>query len=318
MSDADYRPTADLRHLRTRAEMLGRLRAFFSDRGFLEVETPLLSVDTIVDVHIEPFELSDDGRSRWLQTSPEFAMKRLLASGADAIYQVCKAFRRGESGALHNEEFTLVEWYRAGDSYEAGMQFLAELTSMMLSIETVERLSFASAFARTVGLDPHCADASALCEAAKSMGLSVDEDFSAFRDDWLDLLMSHCVQPHLGVDSPVIVFDYPASQAALAQIRPDDPPVAERFELFYRGVELANGYHELSSAAEFRSRMAANNVARQERGKAALPETSRLLSAMEAGLPACSGCALGWDRLVMLALEANSLEQVIAFPGCRA
>ena len=323
MSD-DFRPTASWEILRLRAGLLRRLRQFFDDRGFLEVETPILSHDTVVDRHLDPFCVplggpADHGpRVGWLQTSPELAMKRLMAAGGQAIYQVSRVFRQGEQGTLHNPEFTLVEWYHAGDGLDAGMQRTGELCEFLLGCPAAQRISYRAAFVEHVGLDPHAAPIEALKTAARQCGSPPEGLADADRDGWLDWLITERVQPHLGIDRPALLFDYPASQAALATVRPDNPPVAERFELYISGIELANGYHELLDAEELRRRSAAANVLRRGDGKPPLPEENRLLAAMAAGLPACVGVALGFDRLVMLAAAATSLRDVIAFPFDRA
>jgi elongation factor P--(R)-beta-lysine ligase len=311
----DFRPSASWEHLRLRADLLRRLREFFHRRGFLEVETPILSADTVVDRHLDPFSVTAHGRTLWLQTSPEFGMKRLLAAGGPAIYQVSRVFRQDEQGPLHNPEFTLVEWYRAGDGPDKGMQLTSELCDQLLARGLAERLSYAEAFGRYAGLDPHTAPTAVLMTAAKTgptpppASLAADD-----RDGWLEWLLVERVQPHLGVARPTLLYNYPASQAALARIDPGPPPVAERFELYVSGIELANGYHELLCAAELRRRIAVANAQRQADGKSPLPSESRLLAAMEAGLPPAGGVALGFDRLVMLAVGAKTVAEVIAFP----
>ena len=321
----DFRPTASWTNLRLRADLLRRLREFFHARGFLEVETPLLSAETVIDRHLEPFPVRGNvnstgpGSTHWLQTSPEFAMKRLLAAGAEAIYQVTRAFRQSELGPLHNPEFTIVEWYRRGDTMGQGMQFLSDLCDELLGLGPAERISYREAFERYAGIDPHTSEMPSIRAAAESAGVGIpagmrDDD----RDAWLDLLLSERVGPRLGIDRPTIMFDYPAGQAALARVRDEAPPVAERFELFVEGVELANGYHELLDPAILRERNAENNTRRNRDGKPRLPEESRLLAAMESGLPASVGVALGFDRLVMLAAGAKRLDEVIAFPFDRA
>ena len=317
----DFRPTASWENLRLRADLLRKTREFFHRHGLLEVETPLLSADTVVDRHLDPFGVTVEstGRQLWLQTSPEFCMKRMLADGARAIYQITRAFRQDELGPLHNPEFTIVEWYRVGDGPDEAMRLLADLCETLLDRGPVERISYAEAFGRHVGLDPHTADTRMLVRAAKQHAirrppsLSVDD-----RDGWLDLLLVELVEPHLGNTAPVIVYDYPASQAPLARIRPDEPPVAERFELYVAGIELANGYHELVDPAELERRNAENNRRRLADGRRPLPERSRLLAAMQSGLPSAAGVALGFDRLAMLAAGATSLDAVIAFPLDRA
>jgi len=360
VAPTDFRPAATWSILRRRAELLRELREFFDRRGFLEVETPILSADIVVDRHLDPLSaiLPDDprrpdiGRRLWLHTSPEFAMKRLLAAASEpgaatAIYQVAHVFRAGERGRLHNPEFTMVEWYRVGDDMAAGMSLLSDLCESLLKTGPAERISYRDAFLRWVGIDPLTADGPALAAVAAGRDLAIPDGLLLDdRDAWLELLFVELVQPNLGqvpnmpseigrIDNPsyraAIVYDYPASQAALARTRPcmshdavHDPParepplVAERFELFVRGVELANGYHELLDATELRCRFAAANAQRAAGGKPRLPEESRLLAALEHGLPPCSGTALGFDRLVMLAVGAQSIDEVIAFPIERA
>ncbi len=325
-TDPDFRPTAPWENLRLRAELLAKTRAFFAGRGFLEVETPLLSADVVVDRHLDPLAvtLPDDprrpeaGRRLWLQTSPEFAMKRLLAAGAMDIYQITRAFRAGEIGRLHNPEFTIVEWYRAGEAMHEGIELLSELADALLALGAAERISYREAFERHAGIDPHRATPAELAALATARGLAPSEGLArGDRDEWLNLLLAELVEPHLGVSRPAILYDYPASQAALAETA-GDPPVAKRFELYVRGVELANGYQELLDGEILRRRNHAANAARAAEGKPPLPEESRLLAAMEHGLPACTGVALGFDRLVMLAAGASSLAEVLAFPIERA
>ena len=311
-------PTADWPTLRLRAELLRRTREFFDGRGFLEVETPLLSADTVVDRHLDPFAVQVGKQVSYLQTSPEFAMKRLLAAGGEAIYQITKAFRQEELGPLHNPEFTLVEWYRAGDGLTEGMNLLDELCQAVLQRGPARQVSYRQAFLEHAGIDPLTAPLRALRAAASKTGTPPESLRHDDRDGWLDLILVEQVQPHLGRDQPAILYDYPASQSALARIRDEDPPVAERFELFVAGMELANGYHELLDPQVLRRRNATNNAARVADGKQPLPEESRLLAAMEAGLPQSAGVALGFDRLVMVAAGAERLDQVMPFPFGRA
>jgi lysyl-tRNA synthetase class 2 len=322
----DFLPTASWQNLRLRAELLSRTRSFFAERDFLEVETPLLSADTVVDRHIDPLGvvLPHDprrpaiGRSMWLQTSPEFGMKRLMAAGAERIYQITRAFRAGEAGALHNPEFTIVEWYRRGDSMQEAMALTSDLAESLLGLGPAQRVSYADAFIEYVGVDPRTATRDALVEAAHGHGISISDALAASdRDALLNVLLAERVEPGLGRERPTILHGYPASQAALARIS-GEPPVAERFELYVRGVELANGYHELADPDMLRKRIRAANALRLADGKPPLPEYSRLLAAMAHGLPDCSGVALGFDRLVMLAAGATGLSEVIAFPHDRA
>ncbi|MCE5269402.1 MAG: EF-P lysine aminoacylase GenX, partial [Planctomycetaceae bacterium] len=267
------------------------------------------------------------GRRLWLQTSPEFHMKRMLAAGSGRIYEVARVFRQDEVGPLHNPEFTLIEWYQPGEGLEAGMQFTSDLCEAVLHSDgaqdrghiAAERISYREAFERYVGIDPLEADDAALVATVRRYGIDAPASLDAAdRDGWLDLLMVERIQPHLGAERPALLYDYPASQAALARVRPEDSRVAERFELYIRGVELANGYHELLDPAELRARNEQTNTQRVADGKPALPVESRLLKAMEAGLPASVGVALGFDRLVMLAAGARSIAEVVAFPFDRA
>jgi elongation factor P--(R)-beta-lysine ligase len=322
----DFLPTASWANLRLRCELLARTRAFFAARGFLEVETPLLSADVVVDRHLDPLSVvlphdprhPEIGRRLWLQTSPEFGMKRLMAAGGEAIYQITRAFRAGEAGQRHNPEFTIVEWYRRGDSMADGMQLLSDLAEVLLELGAAELLSYAEAFEKHAGLDPHRATAAEFAELARDRRISISESLlHADRDGWLNLLLTHLVEPHLGQTRPTILFDYPASQAALAQVR-GEPPLAERFELYVRGMELANGYHELVDPRVLRQRNRQANSARITEGKPPLPEESRLLAAMERGLPDCTGVALGFDRVAMLSARAQSLAEVMPFPIDRA
>lgn len=329
---SDFRPSASLETLQCRGEMLKQIRRFFDDRGFLEVETPLLSHDVVVDRHLDPLAVTlfadprepDIGPRLWLQTSPEFAMKRLLAAGATAIFQICKAFRGGgETGPRHNPEFTMVEWYRVGDDYAGGRQLLSDLAEDMLQRDPAEQLTFRDAFLRHAGIDPHAATLADLLRLATERGLIGLADAERFesdddRDAALDLLLTQLVEPRLGIGRPTILYDYPATQSALARVRQEDPPIAERFELYVDGVELANGYHELLDPAVLRERNQVNNQHRLADRKQPLPAESRLLAAMENGLPPCSGVALGFDRLAMVVLGAQTIAEVVAFPIDRA
>jgi lysyl-tRNA synthetase class 2 len=329
MTDAlsDFGPSAGWENLHRRAALLRQVRRFFDERGFLEVDTPLLSRDTVVDQHLDPLSVRliedpccpEQGTVYWLQTSPEYCMKRLLSAGATAIYQVTRAFRGAERGPLHNPEFTMVEWYRVGDDMNAGMQLLDDLIQTALGRGPAERLSYADAFRRAVGVDPGLCSIAELAGAAHQQGLQAQAPWHPDdRDAWLDWLLVTCVEPTLGRQRPTMLYDYPASQAALAVVRPEAVPVAERFELYVDGIELANGYHELTDADLLADRTRRANQARAADGKYALPETSRLLDAMHHGLPASTGVALGFDRLLLVALGATDLSQVMAFPIDRA
>ncbi|MBN2290950.1 MAG: EF-P lysine aminoacylase GenX [Pirellulales bacterium] len=319
----EFRPTANWKNLHLRARLLQRVREFFDSRGFLEVETPILSADTVVDRHLDPFWIEDDTSSRrlWLQTSPEFAMKRLLASGGEAIYQITRAFRREERGVMHNPEFTIVEWYRVGDGLKEGMRLLSDLAEATLGRGQAVPISYREAFEQYASINPHKATTEELDRAVRDHGIRPPDGMNPLDlDGRLNLLLVECVEKHLGTSSPAILYDYPAGQAALARIRMDeaDGPVAERFELYIDGIELANGYHELTDADELRHRNARVNRQRAADGKALLPENSRLLDAMDAGFPSSTGVALGFDRLVMVAAGANNIAEVMSFPIDRA
>jgi len=325
----DWRPGADLATLRLRAELLARIRAFFATRDVLEVETPLLSAAAITDPHLASFATVYSGpgprygQTLYLHTSPEFPMKRLLAAGSGCIYQIARVFRDGEAGRRHNPEFTLLEWYRVGFDHHRLMTEVAKLATLLLrdrlSLAEPEWLSYRQAFERHLDLNPHRATVAELAAAAERQGVPIPSGMPADDiDPWLDLLLTQRIEPHLGQGRLCFLYDYPASQAALARLRPGDPPVGERFELYLYGVELANGFHELGDAVEQRRRFEAENAARQAQGLPVTPVDEYLLAALEAGLPDCAGVALGFDRLVMLAAGKNSLAEVLAFPFERA
>ncbi|HEY4234092.1 MAG TPA: EF-P lysine aminoacylase EpmA [Lacipirellulaceae bacterium] len=301
-------PFPSLATLTKRSDLLRQLREFFYERAFIEVQTPLLADEVIPELHIEPFRVESGG---FLQASPELYMKQLLVAGAKAIFQVTRSFRQGERGQLHNPEFTLVEWYRVGDDMDGGIELLDELTRTLLGTPPAKRTSYATAFQEHVGLCPHTATLDQLNAAASAAPQGIN---SANRDEWLNLLLATRIEPQMGRDRPEILFHYPASQAALAKttIGPTAYEVAERFELYYHGIELANGYHELADAGELRARFEAVNAARAADGRRALPLPERWLAAMNQGLPACTGVALGFDRLFMLAIGAKSIDEVMA------
>ncbi len=319
-----FRSSARIEFLEHRATLLKKLRRFFDDQGFVEVQTPVLSRDTVIDRHIDLLSLEmawpeADMPKRWyLQSSPEAAMKRLLACGMQKIYQVGPVFRAGERGTHHNPEFTMAEWYRVGDDLEAGLSLLDDLTRLLLDTAPCKRLQYVQAFHNQTGLDVRVATIAELAQRAIDLGVVDRPTWSDDWDDWVNLIFSTSVQPKLGHDGPVLVTHFPASQAALAQLSKDDLRVAERFELFFRGVELANGYHELLNGDVLRDRNRKANADRIRDGKSALPEDSFLLEAMDAGLPNATGCALGFDRVAMLACGSRQLSDVLAFPIDRA
>jgi lysyl-tRNA synthetase class 2 len=309
-----FAPSASLAALQQRAALLKNLRKFFDERGFFEVETPLLANEIIPELHIEPIRTANGD---FLQSSPELHMKRLVASGTTAIYQVTRSFRQDERGALHNPEFTIVEWYRVGDDLQAGIDLLDELITKLIATPSAARTTYAEAFGRTLNINPHTATVAEMATVAIASGVNVPSEMLANdRDEWLNLLLATRVESQLGRDRPEILYHYPASQASLAKVATTDAgyEVAERFELYYRGIEIANGFHELGDAAELRRRFKAVNVARVADGCSALPLPESLLAALEHGLPPCTGCALGFDRLVMLSEGARSINEVMAFP----
>jgi elongation factor P--(R)-beta-lysine ligase len=302
-------PSSKLAALEQRADLLRRLRHFFVQRGFLEVETPLVSDEVIPELHIEPLQLADGS---FLQASPELHMKRLLAAGAEAIFQVTRAFRAGERGPLHNPEFTIVEWYRVGDDMAAGIDLVDELMQSLLGTAPARRTTYAATFERLVGINPHTASIAELSEVEKAPAGMDPAD----RDEWLNLILAKRIESQLGRDRPEIIYHYPRTQAALAQTVTNEAGqnLAERFELYYHGVELANGYHELGDAQEQRRRFEQVNAARLADGRPALPLPVSLLAALEQGLPDCTGVALGFDRLAMLAIGAETIQKVLPYP----
>jgi elongation factor P--(R)-beta-lysine ligase len=329
----DWRPSASAQRLLHRAALLRRVREFFAARGVTEVDTPLVVNAPVSDVHIHSATVrlaADAGAAAlapplFLHTSPEYAMKRLLAAGSGDIYQVCHVVRGEERGRLHNPEFTLIEWYRIGFSLGELMDELEALVRELLGAAapvSSERISYREAFLRELDLDPLVASDAALAQAAQPLALAgagrtrgAGDAFS--RDDWLELLMGAMVGPRLGREALTFVHGYPASQAALARLDPADPRVAQRFELYCAGLELANGFHELAAAPEQRTRFEADNARRHHLGLPVFPLDERLLAALPA-LPDCVGVALGFDRTLMLAAGAAHIEEVLPFPTGRA
>jgi len=324
----DWRPSATPEALRERAALLSRAREFFAVRSVLEVDTPLVVNSPVSDVHIASAAVALSGEQAasgaaapllYLHTSPEYAMKRLLAAQLGDIYQICHVVRGNERGRLHNPEFTLIEWYRVGFSLAALMDEVEALVRVLLGPahrrRRSERLSYREALVRELALDPFSAPDATLLEAARRLGLESD---GANRDDLLEFLMGVGVGPRLGRGALTFVHGYPATQAALARLDPEDPRAALRFELYCEGMELANGFHELTSAPEQRARFERDNAERQRTGQPVRPPDERLLAALAAGLPDCAGVALGFDRTLMLAVGAKHIDEVLAFPTGRA
>jgi lysyl-tRNA synthetase class 2 len=317
-----WRPTAGIAALRRRAQALRSTREFFNSRQVLEVETPAMVNAPVSDVNLGSVSVNVPGRDAplFLHTSPEYAMKRLLAAGSGDIYQICRVYRGAERGRQHNPEFTMLEWYRLGFTLEDLMREVADLTRELLGAAQlpVEFLSYRDALRRHAGFDPFEADIAELQRAAQALGLSADHARVASRDELLDLIVGAQVGPALGAATLTFLHRYPASQAALARLDADDPRVALRFELYHHGVELANGYHELTNGAEQRLRFAADQKTRASRGLPTFALDAHLLSALDAGVPDCAGVALGFDRVLMLAMGATNIDQVLAFPTERA
>ena len=320
----DWKPTANLKALRLRAELYALLRRFFAERGVLEVETPVLSSAGNTDPNIESFALRFDGpraageATRWLRTSPEFPLKRLLAAGVGDCYELGRVFRNGEAGKRHNPEFTMLEWYRVGMNHHQLMDEVSELLKAALTLAgrraTVRETSFRQLYLDKFGFDPLLAPEQELRSPLQVYDIN---PAGLTRDDWLDLLMTHLIQPSIPSNRILLVYDYPATQCALARLRPGDPPVAERFEVFLGQLEVANGYHELNDAAEQRQRFEADLERRRARHAATPALDERLLASLPK-LPACAGVALGVDRLLMALMGTDKISDVVAFPFDRA
>ena len=324
-----WMPSCSPDALLRRARLLAGIRRFFAEREVLEVETPLLCQTGVTDPHLHAFTTrfhlpgAGLGREMYLQTSPEFAMKRLLASGSGSIYQICKAFRNEESGRHHNPEFTLLEWYRVGFSLSDLMDeidaLLAAVCREGLPLGVAERLAYAGIFERHLGIDPLAVSLDDFSRCARQRELPEAEALCGDdRGAWLDLLFSYFVQPHLGRGRLSFVYGYPACLPSLARENPDDPRVVERVEVFLGGLELGNGFHELADAEEQEARFDADLSERLGRGVALPPKDERLLAALRSGLPDCSGMAIGLDRLLMLLAGEEAIGGVLAFPVERA
>lgn len=317
----NWQPSAEMITLRQRADVIKKIRHFFENRGVLEVDTPIMCKATGTDPHIEsiPALFSNLGESHhltcYLQTSPEFAMKRLLAAGSGPIYQINKAFRNGEVGKIHNPEFTMLEWYRPGFDHHALMDEVDELFKTILHCDAAERFTYRELFQHYLEIDPVYASIDDLRHCVEEQGLEADLALS--HDGWLQLIMSHFIEPQLGYQTPTFIYDFPAAQASLARLNPDNPSVAERFEVYVNGMELANGFHELLDADEQRKRFLDNLHDRAAENLPTVPLDELFLSALKHGLPDCSGVALGIDRLIMLALKKSSIQEVLSFDFSR-
>lgn len=312
-----WRPSASLDTLRARAELLARTRMFFAARGVMEVDTPILSAHATVDFHIDSVRTAD---GRWLHTSPEFAMKRLLTAGSGPIWQLCHVFRAGDLGRHHNPEFLMLEWYRPGWDHH---QLMDEIVALLVAVGVapagvVDRMTYRDAWLEHAGVDPFDSELPDLVRALASRADPPEASGDFDRDAWLDFGMGFVVGPKLGIEAPCFVHDFPASQAALARVRGGDPPLAERFELFWKGQELANGFHELGDPAEQRRRFEADQQRRSRQEREVPPFDANLIDALAAGFPDCAGVALGVDRLLMLLLGLPEIAAAMPFDYGRA
>lgn len=308
----DWQPSASIATLQQRAHILHQIRQFFHERAIMEVETPLLCQHTVTDPYIDSFAIANHQPPYYLQTSPEYAMKRLLAAGSGPIYQISKAFRQEEQGSLHNPEFTLLEWYRPDFDHHALMDETDALLQRLLKTPAAEKVSYRDLFLMHLDIDPHNCNLDLLLHLVQQrVELSTTTGLTG--DDCLNLLLTHVIEPSLGHKTPVFIYDYPASQAALAKIRQGSPSVAERFELYIDGIELANGFHELQDANEQYHRFNRDLTIRRKLNKASPTIDRRFIASLEAGLPDCSGVALGLDRLIMLACKHSAVNTSISF-----
>jgi len=316
----DWAPTASLENLRARAEMLATIRQYFAEQNVLEVDTPSLSSAANTDLNIDSISAHYHGPLApvdllYLHTSPEFPMKRLLASGCGAIYQICKVYRDDECGRYHNPEFSLLEWYRPSFDQHALMAEVDALVSLVLGVSdtSLRKLTYQQAFVEAVSFDPLSSDNATFEHCAQQHAMNVVGMDGATHDEWLDLLMDQVVIPALG-KGRIFIYDYPASQASLARLDPDDNRFAQRFELYIDGIELVNGFHELTDAAQQQQRFEKDNTKRQYASKPIMPIDENFIEALKVGLPDCAGVALGLDRLLMLKVGASDIKQVLAFP----
>jgi lysyl-tRNA synthetase class 2 len=321
MSTGNWQPTATIDTLKRRAQLLADVRRFFAARQVLEVETPVLSQAAPTATYLDSFEAQylppgSEPQSYYLQTSPEFLMKRLLAAGSGDIYQIARVFRNGELGRLHNPEFTMLEWYRPALDYHGLMDEVDALLQQVAGLPAALKFSYQTLFEQYLKLDPLQAEEDSLKQTALASIKGLPDDWQSDRDGWLEMLMSEVIEPALAkLKQPVIVYDFPASQAQLARIMQKESgvSVAARFEVFAGGLELANGYDECLDAAELEQRFEADNRQRQQQGKSVMPLDVRLLAAIEHGLPPCTGVAIGLDRLMLLITGLNQLEAVQSF-----
>lgn len=294
-----------------RAKTLAKIRNFFAMRSVTEVETPLLSHATNPSPYLNSF--CCDGL--YLQTSPEFAMKRLLAAGSGDIYQICKAFRRDELGRLHNPEFTMLEWYRIGFTHHDLMHEVGDLLKLVLNVNKTESFSYEQIFTEILHLNPYTSSINELKIVAKLNNLEIHDLTECLNQDydtWLQILFTHLIEPKIGLEFPVFIYDFPESQAMLARVRDENPRVASRFEVYFQGVELTNGFHELNDTVIQRARFLQDLEARKNLNLPPVPLDENFLAALPE-LPDCSGVAIGVDRLLLLTAKCNSLDDVLCY-----
>ncbi|MPW37694.1 elongation factor P--(R)-beta-lysine ligase [Vibrio sp. B1Z05] len=324
MTISNWQPSASIQALKRRAEIVAKIRQFFAQRNVLEVDTPAMSHATVTDIHLHTFQTEfvgpgyADGKKLYFMTSPEFHMKRLLAAGSGCIYQIAKAFRNEEAGRYHNPEFTLLEWYRVGFDHHDLMDEMEQLLQLVLGCNKAHRMTYQQAFLSVLNVCPLEASMSELKAVAVSLGLADIAETESDRDTLLQLLFSVGVEEKIGQEAPAFVYDFPASQAALAKINAGDKRVADRFEVYFKGIELANGFHELDNPEEQLRRFEDDNTKRQQMGLTPQPIDYHLIEALRHGLPQCSGVALGIDRLIMLACQQQHINDITAFTFSRA
>ena len=323
----DWHPVCSIEILRLRAQVFDDIRRFFSARGVLEVETPLLGHGSGTDPQLDFFTTDYCSpplqHTLFLQTSPEFAMKRLVAAGSGSIYQIAKVFRNGESGRFHNPEFTLLEWYRVGFTLPELMDEIAELMAVLFSghsaLSPTQRLSYQEIFQRHTGLNPLEFSYESYSDYAQNNHVPEAMDICGYDHSlWLDFIFTHHVQPYLGESAVCMVYGYPACQSSLARINERNSQVSDRVEIFINGIELGNGYYELTDAKEQDRRFDKEITVRQQRNRPRAVKNNHFIAALEAGLPECSGMAIGLDRVLMLLTDSASIDDVLNFPLHRA
>ncbi|MBX9923109.1 MAG: EF-P lysine aminoacylase GenX [Rhabdochlamydiaceae bacterium] len=307
-------PESRIQNLKDRAYMLSQVRSFFRSKNVLEVDTPLLSHSAPIDEHIDIMSVDLQNTKGYLHSSPEYAMKRLLSLGIGDIFQLSHVFRLGEIGRLHNPEFTMIEWYRTRLSFETFIEETVSLIQLFLGPYPYKHISYREAFRKYAHIDYVHASVQDLLQCATSHGIDLSSPSSWDFDALLQLLMGSVIEPHLGQEEITVLGDYPSSQAALAKTeQKGDEKVAKRFEIYFQGIELANGYLELTDGKEQRTRFLQSNEKRQKAGKESLPIDEHFLEALEKGFPECCGVAVGFDRLLMLKQKASSLKEILPF-----